>query len=330
MINSVPNDVLLMIFRYMPNIKDICAISQVCKRWHHLCRNESLPFNHERLERIAFENIDRFDQLPRVHFELKLSAFTIFQDRVIGQTEEGDICIYNPKTAATCFLNNEPLRCGEFVTSSAACVYRFTRNRWYNIDIVNQTCVKLDLKMKYRQYALLGKKLYSWEFISPLQHMLATLHLGQSHDRLHPYTAMQVYDLEDNSVAELTYRTTRQPEFHISGDRMLLTVHRWTSILDSNLRDCAPKTYFKATHLLGKKLLHVGYDSITIRNVAYNRDDRTEEKYKLSIDYFSNLHPFFIEGAGWKFLQFNGIYWNRAMWFLENGSLKRVNFVQDL
>jgi hypothetical protein len=64
--------------------------------------------------------------------------------------------------------------------------------------------------------------------------------------------------------------------------------------------------------------------------VAYNRDDRTEEKYKLSIDYFSNLHPFFIEGAGWKFLQFNGIYWNRAMWFLENGSLKRVNFVQDL
>jgi hypothetical protein len=110
---------------------------------------------------------------------------------------------------------------------------------------------------------------------------------------------------------------------------MLLTAYGWTSVLDSNLRECQPSTPFKATHLAGKKLLHVGYDSITIRDVGENQNHQAEEKYKLSIDYSSKLHPFFIEGVGWKFLQFNGIYWNRAMWFLENGSLKRVNFVQD-
>jgi hypothetical protein len=64
--------------------------------------------------------------------------------------------------------------------------------------------------------------------------------------------------------------------------------------------------------------------------VADNRNNGAEEKYKFSKDYWSNLHPFFIEGAGWKFIQFNGIYWNRSMWFLENDCLKQVNFVQDL
>ncbi len=314
----------------MPKIEDICAISQVCKRWHHLSRNESLPLNYERLERIAFENIDRFDQLPRVHFELKLRTFTIFQNRIVGKMETGEICIYNPKTAETCFLNNEPPIGGKFLTSSSACVYRFTRNHWYNIDVVNQTCVKLDLKIKYHRYALLGKKLFNWEFIIPFENILGTHYLALRQDRLYPHIAMQVYDLEDHSFAELTYRTTEEPEIHISEDRMLLTADGWTSILDSNLRDCEPSTYFRATHLLGKKLLHVGYDSITIRNVADNQNHEANKKYKLSIDRSSKLHPFFIEGVGWKFLQFNGIYWNRSMWFLENDCLKQVNFVQDL
>lgn len=55
-----------------------------------------------------------------------------------------------------------------------------------------------------------------------------------------------------------------------------------------------------------------------------------EKEYELSMEFGSTLHPFFIEQVGWRFLQFDGIYWKRAMWFLKDGYLMRVNFVQEL
>ena len=50
-------------------------------------------------------------------------------------------------------------------------------------------------------------------------------------------------------------------------------------------------TFFRATHLVGKKLLRQDYDSIAIRDVgdAYNHSDK---ELKLPKDNRSQLHPF--------------------------------------
>lgn len=275
-INAVPGDILLMIFSYMPTMRDICAIAQVCRRWHHLAGNESLPFNHERLERIAFENISHFDRLPRVRSELQFRTFTIFQDSIIGETDLGTLCVYNPRTGTTSLLDYQPphngMLTGEFMTSAESCVYKIIRHL-YHIDLVNRTCERIGFKMKYRTYAVLGKKIYSWQIVNlTLEYIRICFEKQQRHGRHHPYVEMQVYDLEDHSTAELAYRTHKKPSVCISGGRMLLTESHVITILDATLNECESIRYqfaFNAlkTHLLGKKLICQTFSAVTIKGL---------------------------------------------------------------
>ena len=106
---------------------------------------------------------------------------------------------------------------------------------------------------------------------------------------------------------------------------MLLIELGRTKIFNSNLQ-CEKSTFFQATHLLGEKLLHRAFRDIIIRDVK----DTRNEVFELPEVSFSKLHPFFIENIGWRFLQFDGIYCRRVMWFLEKGSLTYLNFIQDL
>lgn len=333
-IHSIPNGVLIEVFRNV-TAKDICAIAQVCRRWHDLSRSESIPCNRERLARISFENIKYFDQLPKVRLSLRLRTFTIFQDILIGESDKGALCLMDPKSGAVSFLDyRAPYRGemeGEFMTSYEACVYKVCRS-WFLIDLEKKSCELLNLKkMKYRSCALLGKKIISWQIVN-----LSSEYLSKRinhRNNLHPFIEMQIYDLVDHSISELTYRTNRAPQVCISGGRMLIIERRWITILDSHLR-CEAITFYQfafsisIAHLINNKLIFQTFSKVVIKDVEDNRN-HGELEYNLSRDPGKTLHPFFIEHLGWRFLQFEGTYSNRAMWFLEECVLTRVNFLRE-
>lgn len=120
-IYAIPHEILLKFFSHLPQIKDICSVSEVCKDWFHISRDESVPLQHERLDHISFQNLHLFDQFPQKTLNLKLKAFTIFQDHIVGKTASGLLCIHNPKVAETYFLDYTPpyeSDLGKFLTSS--------------------------------------------------------------------------------------------------------------------------------------------------------------------------------------------------------------------
>ncbi len=324
-------------------MRDVCALSQVCKQWRRISQDESLPLQRERLDRIVFHSLPAFDQLPKERLSVTLRTFTIFQNVIVGETETGDLCLYDPEKKKLSALDFKPPFFsdypGEFFTSSEACVYCFSYRDLYHIDLLAKTAKKIPFEVPhgYYEHALLKSNLIRWSF-PPLD---MSLFPNPKRETVYPYLKIDAFDLIAQCAKEMSYPTSRRPKLFPCGERIVMQHHRWLYLLDAGLKKVGGGTYWPFTisnaHLIGNKLLmegssfgSEGYRStVTIKDVGDSRN-YGEEQFYLPGNSRGNLHAFFVERLGWRFLCNEGILWKRALWSLENGQLTRVSLLPEL
>lgn len=323
---SLPNEVFFKIFEFLEDERDFCTTIQVCKSWYHLLKDEPFSSNLKRLDRIAFENIDRFNELPRLTFPIQLRTFTVFKNIIVGESDTGALLTYDPQKKENLFFPYIPphqrSNPGKFLISSTACIYRFSRSRIYQLNLEKQTCTKLTYKMKrWRDYTLLEKKIYSWF----------------SANRV--VFEIEVFDLETSTITQFTHSFERLASLYPCKDVILVSTFRWINVLNADFIKINESTHwaYEASHihLIGKKLLiegsywgsDKGYQPcVSIKNVG-DHCNYGEKQYDLPKDGTGLLHPFFIEELGWKFLRKDGIYWKHGLWFIQEGKLTCVSFL---
>lgn len=326
----LPNELLQSVFGYFQEQKEILTISKVCRCWLLLVKG--LPVY---LDRIAFFNVDRFESLPKEVFPLSLKAFVFFQDRLIGQTIENTLVIYNPKTAEKRLLDFTPPYqwevIGEFLTSRVACVFKFSSFHVYQIDLLREKVEKIHIARRcpLLQMALLKTKLYFYEENDVSQFILSKI---KEIDRwtLLPHLKVTRYDLIKKTSEEFIYSTRYRPKLYpIPGqDQIVMKDRHWICLLDADFKEVEhTSTYwmFGTIHVqvVAKTvLIEYSRENIAVKDLGDHRN-YGERKFKLSGE--GRLHPFFGEGHGWKFLRKDGLYWNHSLWFLEETRLKRVN-----
>jgi hypothetical protein len=347
-IDSLHSDCLSYIFSFL-TIKDLCAVSRVCKRWYRWTQDKTWPLNVERLEKIAYHNISQFDRLPRVRLDLKLRTFTVFQGIIVGETGTDNLCIYYPGSGEVFFLDYQPpipsKFPGDFLTSSQACVFRNSGQNFYQIDVQAKSCQRIDFQSSMFNYALLKRKLYCWQIATPKYEWFSEQSREQQKYSLYPYVEMEVFDLEDQYKTEVVYRTHKRPKVYVSEDRFIIRSGIFLDVLDENLKTAEDCTSWHVEafniHLRGKKILFEGCCHMCGRDKSWTQDyvaikdigdcrNYGEETINLPVDSIGKLHCFFREGLGWRFLRFDGIEANRVIWFLSEGNLTYMNLASRI
>ena len=342
-IQSFSEDVILNIFEYIQTVEEVCALSKVCKQWRRIARDESLPVFRKRLDRIVYHKLPDFDRLPRERFSLTLKTFTIFQNIIVGETNTGGLCLYDPQKKETTLLDYKPPFAtehpGEFLTSPEACVYCRSYRDIYQIDPQDKTVKKIPFKPPHGIYelALLKNNLIHWTY-PPID---MDCFPNPTRRTVLPFLHIAVFDLKSQSAKEMTYPTTKRPRLYSCGERIIIRVGHGLHTLDADLKEVENGTFWlfeiRKIHLIGKKFLIEGsvFDNerhrpiVTIKDVGDTRN-YGEEEFDLPRNSKGNLHPFFIEGLGWRFLRCEGIHWKRAVWSLENGELTRASLLPEL
>lgn len=339
-IQVLPHEILLRIFSKFNQVQDLCAVAGVCREWRSLlAADDKLSLNQKRLNCIAFHRIDQLDQLPRETFELSLRSFTLFRKLIIGETTEGNLIIYDyhrkklfPLDFTPPFESEYP---GKFLTSTAVCVFRFSRSYFYRISVKKKKCKRLNFKQEFHSdVTLLGKRLICWK----IQPLLVGWFRDPRRNAIYPFIEMQIFDLKDKHKYELTLPTRHSPRIYPQKQCLLVRDKRWIHVFDENMKELEPSTFWlyeaRRIHLVGKKLLFEGskfgsfgtQSYVGVKDIGDNRN-YGEEEYNLPFGNSENLHAFFLEGKDWKFLKLKALYDQYAFWFLEAGQLKSISLI---
>lgn len=336
------DELLFKIFLNLTSVKDLCAASEVCRQWYRVAKDPLLKdISPIPWDKVAFNSLDYFDQLPRENHSLKLRVFTIFQGKIIGESETGDLLIYDLKRNETTSLNFTPPYTttypGKFLTSTVACVYRFSMTKFFQIDVERKICIRLNFKSDYFHYALVGNRLYTWFTDSYWGWSLKPRYEKK------PFLKLKILNLENRQVTEESFNSCVPPRLYPSGDRIAMREGRSAAILDSNFRQIGRGYYdceVHDIHLVGQKILFEG----TFSSHSGGKDAQWETVSYVAVKNFGdtsnslgeqhripkgpgNLHSFYREDRGWKFLKNSAFYSNYTFWFLEEGLLTSVNLI---
>ncbi len=344
-INQFSDEVLWHIFSFIDSENDLDAISHVCQRWKVLARDPFLLANVERLEKIAFQNIERFKELPKESLGFKFRTFTIFNRRIIGETASGELMLLDPRRATYCRLDYTPPYqkeyAGKFLTNAKVCIYEFGRRDFFQVDVKRRSVKKLDFKLKdvRLSYGLCGSSIMSCKIKNPYDEPpFNDFSRKRRRYQCYPFLEVEIFNVEDKSLKTLTYPTENRPRLYFEGDRMIIQDRRWFKVVDENFKEISSTFWnlqYHDVYLYGTKLLfkascwkgNFTSDQLSTQMYVGIKDCGDHRNYgeeNVDIpDVKGTLHPFFREGK-WKFLQFDGHYFQQAAWFLDEGVLTKI------
>lgn len=110
-----------------------------------------------------------FNCLKNIAEEHSFCVSTIFQTKLIGQTHQNELFVYDPETKEKYRLDVRPpfnsKHPGKFLVSRQTCIFNFDCSRFYQIDLTTGKAEELAIKAfksEKASSALLDPKLYNW------------------------------------------------------------------------------------------------------------------------------------------------------------------------